>query len=94
MDTLKDDLDAINRNVDQIAQLHNATLTAFRDQHVSDTSKDLARLKRETQKLNMDMKNRLKGRCTQQDAESRSKRLTHVIILLYLSTSNEQIYSK
>lgn len=61
VDTLKDDLDAINRNVDEIAHLHNAALTTFKDQQFDATSKDLTRLKRETQKLNTDLKNRLKG---------------------------------
>lgn len=61
VDTLKDDLDAINKNVDEIAQLHNAALTTFKDLQFDAASKDLTRLKRETQKLNNDMKNRLKG---------------------------------
>lgn len=52
----------INDNIDEIEQIHNASLVSFNEQQWSQMSTDLERWKTDTQKRNLDVKNRLKGK--------------------------------
>ncbi|KAI8084609.1 t-SNARE [Halteromyces radiatus] len=61
IEKLKDQVRLINENIDEIEQLHNTALVSFNEQQWAQMSSNLDRLKNETQKRNLDVKNRLKA---------------------------------
>ncbi|CDS12869.1 hypothetical protein LRAMOSA05053 [Lichtheimia ramosa] len=60
VDDIKNEVGAVSDNVDRIERLHTSALMSFNEEQSRYISRDLAALKRETQKRNLDIKNRLK----------------------------------
>jgi syntaxin 1B/2/3 len=52
----------INENIDEIEHIHNSALVSLNEQQWTQMSADLDRWKTDTQKRNLDVKNRLKGK--------------------------------
>jgi syntaxin 1B/2/3 len=61
VDALKTDIDSINYNIDQIANLHNNALGSFNELQSKQTARQLENIKMDTQRKNMSLKNRIRG---------------------------------
>ncbi|ORZ23025.1 t-SNARE [Absidia repens] len=61
IEKLKDQVRVINENIDEIEQIHNSALVSFNEQQWTQMSADLDRWKNDTQKRNLDVKNRLRA---------------------------------
>lgn len=55
------DIDSINYNIDQIGNLHNNALASFNEQQSKQTARQLENIKMDTQKKNLNIKNRIRG---------------------------------
>lgn len=60
IDGLKTEIGRVSDNVERIERLHTSALVSFNEQQSRDISSDLARLKAQTQAVNMNIKNRIK----------------------------------
>ncbi|KAI9494440.1 t-SNARE, partial [Zychaea mexicana] len=61
VDSLKNDISSVSDNVDRIERLHTTALVSFNEQQSRQISRDLAQIKRQTQKQNFDLKDRIKA---------------------------------
>ncbi|OAD77648.1 hypothetical protein PHYBLDRAFT_108869, partial [Phycomyces blakesleeanus NRRL 1555(-)] len=60
IERLKNEVVIVSSNVDEIDQLHNSSIASYNEQQLKTISEQLQRLKTQTQKLNLDIKNRIK----------------------------------
>ncbi|KAI8334953.1 t-SNARE, partial [Chlamydoabsidia padenii] len=61
IEKLKEQVHMINENIDEIERIHNSALVSLNEQQWMQMSADLERYKTETQRQNLDVKNRLKA---------------------------------
>lgn len=58
---MKAELETVSDNIERIERMHTQALVCFNEEQSRQISRDLSRLKSETQKRNYDIRNRLKG---------------------------------
>ncbi|KAL1933890.1 hypothetical protein VTP01DRAFT_7980 [Rhizomucor pusillus] len=61
VDGLKAELETVSDNIERIERMHTQALVCFNEEQSRQISRDLSRLKSETQKRNYDIRNRLKA---------------------------------
>ncbi|KAI8978587.1 t-SNARE [Pilobolus umbonatus] len=61
VDRLKNEIDVVNYEVDQIENLHNNALSSFNEQQSKQLARDLERIKGETQRRNATIKSGIQG---------------------------------
>lgn len=59
---MKSDIDSVNYNIDQIANLHNNALASLNEQQSKQTARELEKMKTDTQQKNMLIKSRIQGK--------------------------------
>ncbi|CAO3607547.1 unnamed protein product [Cunninghamella echinulata] len=61
IEQLKKQISAVNQNIDKIAELHQASLVALNEQQWEQIASDIEHYKGDTQKRNMELRNRIKA---------------------------------
>ena len=62
LDTAKNEIDSLNYQIDQIANLHSTLLQSLNDQQSRRASNDLERMKASAQRSNFNVKAMIQGR--------------------------------
>ncbi|KAI9030720.1 t-SNARE [Phycomyces nitens] len=61
IERLKNEVIIVSNNVDEIDQLHNNSIASYNERQLKEISEHLQSIKNHTQKLNLDIKNRIKA---------------------------------